>query len=166
MSMCALLVVNDASLLSDVIHGAGSGTKATFAAKMAFLAEIRRAGVEPTYGHPTLFPIRDNLLLAMMNHEFGIKPFDAEQVTEATIRARAELHRIVRALRKLGGSWEGVQIAATPEQIGVRDGRRIRGRYIVSKDDLIAGAHHDDAVVRHFRGGCPRDDSRRCARKQ
>ena len=148
MSMCALLVANDASLLSNVIHGAGSGAKETFAAKMAFLAEIRRAGVEPTYGHPTLFPIRDNLLLAMMNHEFGIKPFDAAQVTEATIRARAELHRIVRALRKLGGSWEGVQIAATPEQIGVRDGRRIRGRYIVSKDDLIAGAHHDDAVVR------------------
>jgi len=30
----------------------------------------------------------------------------------------------------------------------VRDGRRIRGRYVVSKDDVIAGARHADAVVR------------------
>lgn len=41
-----------------------------------------------------------------------------------------------------------VQIAATPEQIGIRDGRRIRGRYVVSKDDLVSGATQNDAVVR------------------
>ena len=44
--------------------------------------------------------------------------------------------------------WEGLQIVATPEQIGVRDGRRIRGRYIVNRGDLVTGAGHDDAVVR------------------
>jgi hypothetical protein len=37
---------------------------------------------------------------------------------------------------------------ATAEQIGVRDGRRIRGRYTVLKDDLAAGIVHDDAIVR------------------
>jgi len=26
--------------------------------------------------------VRDNLLLVMMNHEYGIKPFDAAQVTK------------------------------------------------------------------------------------
>jgi len=41
-----------------------------------------------------------------------------------------------------------VQIAATPEQIGVRDGRRIRGRFVVTRDDLVTGARQDDAVVR------------------
>ena len=34
------------------------------------------------------------------------------------------------------------------EQIGVRDGRRIVGRYVVNKEDLIKGARYDDAVVR------------------
>ncbi len=92
--------------------------------------------------------MRDNLLLVMMNHEYGIKPFDAAQVTEATVRARGEMNKIVNGLRKLGGPWEGMQIAATAEQIGVRDGRRIAGRYTVNKDDLVAGARHDDAVVR------------------
>ncbi len=92
--------------------------------------------------------MRDNLLLVMMNHEYGIKPFDAAEVTAATVRARREMNRIVNGLRGLGGIWEGLQLVATAEQIGVRDGRRIRGRYVVSKDDVIAGARHADAVVR------------------
>jgi len=70
------------------------------------------------------------------------------RVTEATVRARAEMNKIISGLRKLGGPWEGIQIAATAEQIGVRDGRRIAGRYTVSADDVANGARHDDAVVR------------------
>ncbi|MFN9912805.1 MAG: FAD-dependent oxidoreductase, partial [Pirellulaceae bacterium] len=41
-----------------------------------------------------------------------------------------------------------MQIAATPEQIGIRDGRRIRGRYIMSGEELVKGTTQDDAVVR------------------
>ncbi|MBI5769344.1 MAG: FAD-dependent oxidoreductase [Verrucomicrobia bacterium] len=147
LSMCALLTVRDPAALAACIHPVGGGAP-NEAAKRAFLAEIQRAGITPSYAKPTLFPIRDNLLLAMMNHEYSILAFDAARITEATIRARAELHRIVRGLRKLGGAWEGVQLVATPEQIGVRDGRRIRGRYTVQRDDLVAGARHADAVVR------------------
>ncbi|MEO6739822.1 MAG: FAD-dependent oxidoreductase [Chthoniobacteraceae bacterium] len=148
LSMDALLVVKDAAALAGIIHGTGKDAKNANAAKAAFLAEIRRAGSESSYGAPTLFPIRDNLLLAMMNHEYGVNATDAAAVSDATIRARAELQKIVRGLRKLGGIWEGVQIVATPEQIGIRDGRRIKGRYFVNQGDLTAGARHEDAVVR------------------
>jgi Tfp pilus assembly protein PilE len=92
--------------------------------------------------------VRGNLVLLMANHEYGINATDAAAVTTATLRARGEVHRIVRALARLGGPWAGVQIAATPEQIGIRDGRRIRGRSIVTRDDLVTGARQDDAVVR------------------
>lgn len=145
LSMCVLITVKDPAALSEVIH---QTSRDTFKSKMAFLADIKRAGIEPSYGHPTLFPIRNNLLLAMVNHEYGINATDAAAVSDATLRARAELHRIFRALRRLGGPWEGVEIVATPEQIGIRDGRRIRGRYVVEKDDLLKGARHADAVVR------------------
>jgi hypothetical protein len=64
------------------------------------------------------------------------------------VKARSEMNKIVLGLRKLGGPWEGLQIAATAEQIGVRDGRRIEGRYTVNKDDLISGARFEDGVVR------------------
>jgi hypothetical protein len=148
LSMCVLITVDDPAALGAIVHQTGKAAKGTFNSKMAFLADIRRAGIEPSYGHPTLFPIRDNLLLAMVNHEFNIQATDAEAVSQATMQARAEVHRIFRGLRKLGGPWAGVEIVATPEQIGIRDGRRIRGRYVVEKNDLINGARHEDAVVR------------------
>jgi hypothetical protein len=147
MSLNALVVCKDASALREFIHV--SDPDATVApAKKAFLKEIQRAGLFPSYAAPTLWEVRDNLLLVMMNHEFNVRPFDAAQVTEATVRARGELNRIVNGLRKLGGGWEGLQIAATAEQIGVRDGRRIAGRYTVTRDDVVTGARHADAVVR------------------
>jgi hypothetical protein len=123
-------------------------SKADNDAKDTLKAEIERTGHFPSYAKPTLFQVRDNLLLVMMNHQYGVPCFDAAKITEATVMARAEMNKIVNGLRKLGGPWEGLQIAATAEQIGVRDGRRIAGRYTVNKDDLIAGARYDDAVVR------------------
>ncbi|MCB1228038.1 MAG: FAD-dependent oxidoreductase [Verrucomicrobiales bacterium] len=150
MSLNALLVCKDVGLLGDFVryNETAEEGKSNSDKKDLFRAEIERAGHFPSYSKPTLWQIRDNLLLVMMNHEYGVKPFDAAAVTAATVRARAELHRIVNGLRALGGGWEGLQIAATAEQIGVRDGRRIRGRYVVSAEDLKTGARHEDGVTR------------------
>jgi hypothetical protein len=114
--------------------------------------EMARAGVEPSYGGPTLFYIRPGLFTMMANHEYGVSAVDAQQITDATLRSRAENHKLVDALRSLGGVWKDIQIIATPEQIGVREGRRIHGRYTVSTDDLAEGARHDDAVCRVYFG--------------
>jgi hypothetical protein len=146
MTMYALLVVKDAAKIADCIHLTGDDGR--HVGPKAFQDTLKRAGVAPSYSKACLFPIQGNLVLLMANHEYGINATDAAQVTEATIRARAELHGIVRGLRKLGGPWTDVQIAATPEQIGIRDGRRIKGRYFMTKNDLIHGARQDDAVVR------------------
>jgi hypothetical protein len=146
MTMYALLVVKDASQIADCIHGTGDGGR--HVGPKAFQETLKRAGVTPSYGHACLFPIQGNLVLLMANHEYGINATDAAQVTEATLRARGEIHQIVRGLRKLGGPWDGVQVAATPAQIGIRDGRRIRGRYVMTSEDLVQGAVQPDAVVR------------------
>jgi hypothetical protein len=147
--MCALLVVKDVRALDHIVLGSGVGHgKNGSVQKRNFLSEIRRAGFDPSYGMPTMFPVRDNLVLVMINHEYGIKPFEADRVIEATLRARKEIHDIVHGLRRLGGPWEGIQVAATAEQIGIRDGRRIRGRYVVRQDDLVKGARHADGIAR------------------
>ena len=145
MTMYALLVVKDVAQIAGCIHGTGDGGR--HVGPKAFQDTLKRAGVTPSYGHACLFPIQGNLVLLMANHEYGINATDAAQVTEATLRARGEIHQIVRGLRKLGGAWDGLQIAATPEQIGIRDGRRIRGRYFMTSEDLVRAAQ-DDAVVR------------------
>lgn len=48
----------------------------------------------------------------------------------------------------MGGIWEGIQLVASAEHIGVREGRRIHGIYRVSEDDLRNGARHEDAAAR------------------
>lgn len=148
LTLNALAVVRDVSALSQCISFYNNNDSRHIEAVEAFKKELRRAGVETSYGHPTLFHIRDNLLDVMINHEYGVKPFDAAKLTEATVRARAEVHRAIAALRSLGGPWSGMQVVASAEQIGIRDGRRIRGRYTVTRDDLLTGARHPDAVCR------------------
>jgi hypothetical protein len=148
LTLNALAVVKDASKMGEFISFYGGDSRWHVQATKNFLAEIHRAGVDPSYAMPTLFQVRDNLLLVMINHEYNIRAYDAVAITEATFRARAEIFNIVRALNKLGGVWEGMRIAASAEQIGVRDGRRIHGRYTVTKDDLSNAARHDDAVTR------------------
>ena len=149
MSLNALLVVKDAEALREFVRMDKPGPDEDDSRKKERIREeIERTGHFPSYSRPTLWQVRDNLVLAMFNHEYNTKPFDAAAVTQATVRARAEMHKMVLGLRKLGGPWEGIQIAATAEQIGVRDGRRIRGRYVVSQDDVISGVKHADAVVK------------------
>jgi hypothetical protein len=113
-----------------------------------FKLELKRAGIEPSYGMATLFRVRENLLALMVNHEYEVSSIDTGELTAATVRARAEINRVVKALRSLGGAWSGIVLAATAEHIGVREGRRIHGLYRVTKEDLIAGSQHQDAVVR------------------
>jgi hypothetical protein len=152
LTMNALAVVRDVKALAPFISFNGTdefkGPGGHLTCVEAFKAELKRAGVEASYGHPTIFPVREDLVMLMLNHEYGIKPWDAAAISEATMRSRAEVFRIMRALRKLGGPWEGIQIASTAEQIGIRDGRRIHGRYQVTRDDLIKGARQEDAVAR------------------
>lgn len=147
MSLNALLLCKDVAAIAPFLHGADP-SKADGVAKNALRDEIIKTGHFPSYSKPTIWQVRDNLLLVMMNHEYGVKPFDAAAVTAATCRARAEMNKIVDGLRSLGGPWENLQMVATAEQIGVRDGRRIRGRYTVTKDDVSTGSRFDDAVTR------------------
>lgn len=118
-------------------------------AKGLLAKEIERgSGHGPSYAHPTLFHLGAGLFALMANHEYRVRGFDADEVTEATIRARREVHRMIDGLKKLGGPWQNIAICATPEQIGVRESRRIHGLYEVTADDLIRGARFEDAVCR------------------
>jgi hypothetical protein len=114
----------------------------------SLLREIRRSGYSPSYQKPILFHLRDNLYALMANHEYGFSAVDAAQVTEATLHARRDIHRLVGSLRGLGGAWESLRLVATANQIGTREARRIQGRYQVSSADLVEGRRHADTVCR------------------
>lgn len=117
-------------------------------AKDALLREMARADAVPSYSAPTLMHLGGRLYVLSTNHEYGCSGMDASVITQATVAARGELHRLVGALRSLGGVWRDLRLVASGNHIGIRDGRRIRGLYEVTVDDLLRGATHDDAVCR------------------
>ncbi len=143
MSLMALLTGIDASAIPQYVREVAGND-----AKTNLLKLMRSAGINPSYSGPTLRLLHAGIFSLMTNHEYGIPAYDADKITEATIRARREVHQIVADLRKLGGPWKDAAVVATAEQIGVREGRRIRGRYVVTADDIVAGKKHEDAVCR------------------
>ena len=142
MSMLALLTGVDPDEIQPYIRETGS------VAKRRLLALMEDNGVTPSYRAPTLRHLHSGIYSIMTNHEYGVSAFDADAITQATIHARREIHEIVDGLRNLGDPWHNLSIVATAEQIGVREGRRIRGRYTVTAEDLANGLRHEQAVCR------------------
>jgi hypothetical protein len=142
MSMLALLTGVAPDAVQPFIRESGSE------AKRRLLKLMEENGVKPTYRAPTLRHLHDGIYSIMTNHEYGVSAFDADAITEATLRARREIHEIVSGLRRIGGPWQNISVVATAEQIGVREGRRIRGRFAITSDSLATGLRHEQAVCR------------------
>lgn len=132
-----------APFVNHLAEARGLGT-----GKGNFLKELRSAGIEPSYGGPSIFEIHDGLYAMMANHQYNVSAIHADDVTRATLEARRENHAMIQALRKKGGPWKQVELLATGEQIGTREARRIHGRYKVRDEDLRDGARFDDGICR------------------
>jgi hypothetical protein len=119
--------------------------------KSEFYRMLEAVGHPPSYTQPSLFPLPHGLCALMINHEYGVSGLDSRDLTRASISGRREVHRIVQAMRGFSPEWSGLTLVGTAPYIGVREGRRIHGRYQVSAKDLANGARHEDAVTRvHF----------------
>lgn len=143
MSLMALLTGLDADRIPEYVREV-AGEKA----KSNMVKLMRDSGIKPSYSAPTLRLLHSGIFSLMTNHEYGVPAYDAGKISEATLRARREVHQIVSDLRKLGGPWKDVALVATAEQIGVREGRRIRGRAQVTVGDIVAGKKHENAACR------------------
>ncbi|MBI1371465.1 MAG: FAD-dependent oxidoreductase [Phycisphaera sp.] len=142
MSMLALLTGVDPEAVKPYVRETGTSAKPLLRDLM------EKHGIMPSYRGPTLRHLHSGVYSIMTNHEYGVSAFDAEAITEATIHARQEIHDIVNGLRKVGGIWKDLAIVATAEQIGIREGRRIKGRYEITAEDVAKGLRTDQAIAR------------------
>lgn len=140
MSMIGLLTGVDPDEIRPYIRETGPE------AKKRLLKLMEAKGIKPTYRAPTLRHLHSGIYSIMTNHEYGVSAFDAAAISEATIRARKEIHEITEGMRKIGGPWKELSVVATAEQIGIREGRRIKGRYEITAEDLTKGLRHKEAV--------------------
>lgn len=150
MSLVALLSGVESKYMKSFDNTLPYGTGKT--PKQNLLDEFMRCGVKPSYTLPALYHMGNNVYMLVANHEYGYKATDAKGITKATVNARREINTLVNALKESGGIWENIQLVATAENIGVREGRRIEGIYRICENDLYTGATFEDAVC-HINAG-------------
>jgi hypothetical protein len=83
-----------------------------------------------------------------MTRVVDIDPLDPDDLTRAEVEARLQTTQLLRFFRERVPGFENARIAATGTQIGIRESRRIVGRYTLTRDDVLHARHFDDAVAR------------------
>ncbi|MGH7738142.1 MAG: FAD-dependent oxidoreductase [Candidatus Tyrphobacter sp.] len=83
-----------------------------------------------------------------MTRVLDIDPLDPDDLTAAEVQARHQVMELAAFFRKNVPGFENARIAATGTQIGIRESRRIVGRYTLTRDDVLQARRFPDAVAR------------------
>lgn len=144
MSMIALLTGIDAKVAENYIS---YRDKPFWDARNNLKELLDKAGIEVSLGSASIVPLTNDVYILSVNQEYGKSGCNADELTCATINARAEIHEFVNKLKIAYPEYfKNMSIVATPEAIGVRESRRIKCKYTVTLDDMIEGKHHQDAI--------------------
>src|SRR5579872_1802360 len=82
-----------------------------------------------------------------MTRVTDIDPLDPDDLTRAEVQARKQVMQLLRFFRERVPGFEHARIAATGTQVGIRESRRIVGRYTLTADDVLQARHFPDAVA-------------------
>lgn len=78
----------------------------------------------------------------------GVDGTDPWQLSQAEVETMTQMAEVIRFLRKYVPGFETSRISSTPHQVGIRETRRLLGSYVLSKDDVMAGADFPDQIGR------------------
>ncbi|MBV8491666.1 MAG: FAD-dependent oxidoreductase [Candidatus Eremiobacteraeota bacterium] len=83
-----------------------------------------------------------------MTRVVDIDPLDPGDLTRAEVEARLQVTQLLKFFRTYVPGFENARIAATGAQVGIRESRRIAGRYTLTREDVLEARRFDDAVAR------------------
>lgn len=87
----------------------------------------------------------DGVWLLSFNSEFNVMMDDPLALSRASIDARAECIQGFDCIKKTE-KYRGIELLQVSSHIGIREGRRIKGRYTLTFDDITTGKRFDDAI--------------------
>lgn len=108
----------------------------------------RAAGVNPSYERITVFPQpgQPGVFMLMATHLWG-DGTNVRDLTRAELDGRKEIRQIFAVLKRdAGPDWRDAYLIDTGPCVGVRETRRILGKYYLTHADLIAGRRFDDGI--------------------
>jgi len=73
---------------------------------------------------------------------------DPVQRTQAECRSRRQVLQMTLAMREFGGEeLKDIELIGTGTQMGVRETRRVKGPYVLTEEDALAGRKFDDVIA-------------------
>jgi len=71
---------------------------------------------------------------------------DGASVSAGLVAGRTEIQRLMALMRKHFPGFSRARLKAVASVLGIRETRRLRGRYVLSVDDLVSGRDFPDAI--------------------
>ena len=93
------------------------------------------------------FTIHPDVMHFNSTRVVGKTPLDGWSMTEAEIEGRRQVEELARFLKKHIAGFEKSYLMKMGAQIGVRESRRVMGRYVLNADDVIRGRKFEDGVA-------------------
>lgn len=121
-------------------------------AKVALKRKIEECGVKITSDGVFLKEsATDGCWDISFNYEYNVPHDDILGLSRATTDARIECTEVADALKKVPG-FENISVIMISSHLGIREGKRISGRYRISLEDILSGAHFPDGICTIYAG--------------
>ena len=76
----------------------------------------------------------------------GKSALDGWSLTDAEIEGRRQIDDMVRFLKKHIAGFEKAYLMKSGSQIGIRESRRVMGRYVLTAEDVLDARHFEDGI--------------------
>jgi hypothetical protein len=90
---------------------------------------------------------RDDEISVVMTRVLGLDPTDVQSMSSAYAKVYEQIPPLVAFFQKYVPGCENAKLIEIAPMLGVRESRRIMGDYVLSADEMIAGARHADGVA-------------------
>lgn len=105
--------------------------------------------------------LADDEIWVNMSRVNGTDSTDPQSYTHGEIIAREQNQEIVRYLRKYVDGFEKAWVEKTAAFMGIRESRRVKGRYVLTGEDILSCRRFPDAIcaasypidIHHSKGG-------------
>ncbi|MEG1640937.1 MAG: FAD-dependent oxidoreductase, partial [Ruthenibacterium sp.] len=78
----------------------------------------------------------------------NVNPIDGQSLSDVEITERHHVQEVFAFMQKYLPGCKGAFIMQTADQVGIRESRRLCGRYILTANDINEGTHFSDSIVR------------------
>lgn len=83
----------------------------------------------------------------VMTRVLGLDPTDVDSLSEAYARVYEQVPELIAFFRGYVPGCEQAHLVEIAPMLGIRESRRIMGDYVLTAEDLVSGARHDDDVA-------------------